>query len=318
MNEEERCLNAVRFQKIDEAFRRGDLQALRVAVEHPALIPNGRLQDGIGSCLVYAIYHSPLAFIRQLLELGADPNAPADDGFPPLIAALSCSRGGAGGQARTDVEGVLQLLLRFGADPNQRGINDYTPLHMAVAERHSIAAYRLLEAGADAGLRTRIDACETPEQMAAGAGLADLAELLARKGQPVQRRLRHGLTVLLDIPGSGEEVRRHRSYTIRLVTWLNIIGVTRLVNWTRPPDAVGVCRIDDEGSTLITQIRVNRGQLISGLFYGVEGMRVGGLRRLEIAPQMAYGQRGVPGTIPPGAAITAEITILNAHVPERE
>jgi hypothetical protein len=318
MNEEERCLDAARFQKIDEAFRRGDLQALRAAVERPALIPNDRLQDGIGSCLVYAIYHSPLAFIRQLLELGADPNAPADDGFPPLIAALSCSRAVAGGTARTDVEGVVQLLLRFGADPNQRGINDYTPLHMAVAERHSIAAYRLLEAGADPGLRTRIDACETPEQMAAGAGLADLSELLACKGQPVKRRLRHGLTVLLDIPGSGEEVRRHRSYTIRLVTWLNIIGATRLVNWTRPPDAVGACRVDDDGSTLITQIRVNRGQLISGLFYGVEGMRVGGLRRLEIAPQMAYGQRGVPGTIPPGAGITTEITILNAHVPERE
>ena len=46
------------------------------------------MPDTIGSCLVYAIYHSPLSFIRKLLELGADPNAPVDDGFPPLIAAL--------------------------------------------------------------------------------------------------------------------------------------------------------------------------------------------------------------------------------------
>ena len=38
--------------------------------------PNGHMPDTIGSCLVYAIYHSPLAFIRRLLEIGADPNAP--------------------------------------------------------------------------------------------------------------------------------------------------------------------------------------------------------------------------------------------------
>ena len=52
------------------------------AVDDPAVVPNGRMPDTVGSCLVYAIYHSPLAFIRKLLEIGADPNAPADDGFP--------------------------------------------------------------------------------------------------------------------------------------------------------------------------------------------------------------------------------------------
>ena len=41
-----------------------------------------------------------------------------------------------GATKRTDVGDVLRLLLSFGADPNQRGINDYTPLHMAVAERN--------------------------------------------------------------------------------------------------------------------------------------------------------------------------------------
>ena len=38
-------------------------------------------------------------------------------------------------------------------------------------------------------------------------------------------------------------------------------------------------------------------------------MRVGGTRRLEIAPHLAYGDRGVPGIIPAGAVLTAEITI---------
>src|SRR5690349_22412729 len=133
--EQERCDEAKRFQRIHDAFQRGDLDALRAAVDDPASVPNGLMPRTIGSCLVYAIYHSPLQFIRTLLEIGADPNAPADDGFPPLIAALSCSRDVPGAPRRTDVNEILQLLLSHRADPNQRGINDFTPLHMAVAER---------------------------------------------------------------------------------------------------------------------------------------------------------------------------------------
>src|SRR5215204_7167207 len=98
--EEERCAEARRSGLIDDAFRKGDLDALCTAVGDPALVPNGRMP--FGSCLVYAIYWSPLAFVRTLLELGADPNAPADDGFPPLIAALCCTRDEPGANRRTD------------------------------------------------------------------------------------------------------------------------------------------------------------------------------------------------------------------------
>ncbi len=119
--EEERCAKAKEFQRIDEAFRTGDLDALRAAVNDPTVIPNGRMPDTIGACLVYAIYHSPLSFIRTLLEMGADPNAPVDDGFPPLIAALSCARDVPGSKRRTDVDDILRLLLRFGADPETNG-----------------------------------------------------------------------------------------------------------------------------------------------------------------------------------------------------
>ena len=59
-NAEERCAEAKRFERIDDAFRKGDLDALRAAVGDPSLVPNGRMSDTIGPCLVYAIYHSPL------------------------------------------------------------------------------------------------------------------------------------------------------------------------------------------------------------------------------------------------------------------
>jgi hypothetical protein len=144
-SEEERRAAASRFQQIDEAFHTGNLEALRAAVEDPAAVPNGRLPDTIGSCLVYAIYHSPLAFIRTLLEVGADTNTPTDLGFPPLIAALSCARDVPGATKRADVVDIIRLLLSFGADPNQRGINDYTALHMAVSVASPLAVQRWMK-----------------------------------------------------------------------------------------------------------------------------------------------------------------------------
>jgi uncharacterized protein len=175
---DDRCAEAKKFQRIDDAFRKGDLEALRAAVDDPGVIPNGLMPDTIGPCLVYAIYHSPLAFIRTLLEIGADPNAPVDDGFPPLIAALCCTRQTPGANTRTDVAEIIKLLLAFGTDPNQRGINDYTPLHMAVAERNPAAVRLLLDGGADPQLRTRIDSYETPLEMADSLGMTDIAAML--------------------------------------------------------------------------------------------------------------------------------------------
>ena len=307
--DDERCAEARKLRRIEEAFRAGDLEALRAAVDDPAAVPNGPMHDVFGPCLVFAIYHSPLAFIRTLLELGADPNAPVDDGFPPLIAALSCARVAPGVSRRTDVDDVLRLLLSSGADPGQRGINDYTALHMAVGERQPLAVQILLDAGADPELRTRIDDYDTPLEMARTLGFHEIVTILERKGQPVRQRLRSGLTMLVDVPGSGEPVRRQQNYRIRLKMWLNRGDPVR---WEMAWGPVGAARLEDGGETLITELRIDRRSLVNGLFYGVEGMRVGGMRRVEIAPHLAYGDRGVPGIIPPGAMLTAEITILAA------
>jgi hypothetical protein len=307
LTEDERCAEAKKFERIDEAFKRGDLDALRASLDDPAVVPNGPMPHTIGSCLVYAIYWSPLAFIRTLLEMGADPNAPVDDGFPPLVAALSCTRDAPGSNRRTDVDDIIRLLLAHGANPDQRGINDWTALHMAVAERNALAVQRLLDGGADPELRTRIDDCDTPLEMARSAGLPGIAAILERKGEPLRERLRSGLTLLLDIPGEGEIVRRQHIYRIRLRMWLHRGEPLR---WQYPAGPIGAGALEDDGATLITEMRIDRHSLINGLFYGIDGMRVGGTRRLQIAPHLAYGEAGLPGMIPSGAVLTAEITIL--------
>lgn len=259
------------------------------------------------SDLVTAIYREPYEHIRALLEAGADPNEAAPDGFPPLIAAIGCVRAGPGMPSRTDVDDILRLLLKHGADPNQRGINDWTALHMAVAEHAISLVWILLSAGADPLLRTRIDDRETARETAVAANLTDIVSLFDQVSEKRRTRLRPGLMLLVDVPGAGEPVQRQRDYRIRLQVRLH---TGERIRWKTAWGSVDAARLEDGGDTLITKVRIDRRSLIPGLFYGIQGMRAGGTRVLEIAPHLAYGDKGVPGTIPPGAPLVAEISVL--------
>ncbi len=53
-----------------------------------------------------------------------------------------------------------------------------------------------------------------------------------------------------------------------------------------------------------------RRNVVAGLLYGVEGMRVGGRRRIRFGPHLGYGDRGVPGVIPPNAVLIYDVELL--------
>ena len=67
----------------------------------------------------------------------------------------------------------------------------------------------------------------------------------------------------------------------------------------------------DRGSPL--QFRLGVGQVISGWDTGVQGMKVGGRRRLVIPSHLGYGDRGAGGVIKGGETLIFVVDLLDVR-----
>jgi hypothetical protein len=122
--------------------------------------------------------------------------------------------------------------------------------------------------------------------------------------------IRKGVRLIVETTGSGDPVVLHQHYIVEIRMTLSrgevVRSPSRCLN-----HVVNEILQEKEDGFFRHQIRIDRENLVAGIFYAIQGMRVGGTRQVEIAPHLAYGKRGVPGVIPENAKLAVEIHVLS-------
>lgn len=143
---------------LEHALRAGDLAAARAALGSPPDWPDVKEPYTNTPVIALAIHWAPLEAVARLLGDGADPNVEVLDGFPSVLSAVMSER--------SDALELTILLLDYDADPNTRGINGWTPLHVAAGRDDVRLIQLLVDHGADPTIRTDVDDYETPRELA--------------------------------------------------------------------------------------------------------------------------------------------------------
>ncbi|MCA9775410.1 MAG: ankyrin repeat domain-containing protein [Candidatus Eremiobacteraeota bacterium] len=131
-----------------------------------------------GAFVQTPIHHLSAGLLDRLLRDGANPDTPGEAGITPLAHAVWSH----------NLE-QTEVLLRYGADPNQTNMNGNTPLHMladetgrfpnrreVTADRHVRLANLLIESGSDVTARNSQGL--TAEELARKNGHTEVAAYL--------------------------------------------------------------------------------------------------------------------------------------------
>jgi peptidylprolyl isomerase len=95
--------------------------------------------------------------------------------------------------------------------------------------------------------------------------------------------------------GDGDEAKAGQTVSVHYVGVAHSTGEEFDASWNR-------------GQAF--QFPLGGGRVIGGWDQGVQGMKVGGRRRLVIPPHLGYGDRGAGGAIKPGETLIFVVDLL--------
>ena len=106
-----------------------------------------------------------------------------------------------------------------------------------------------------------------------------------------------GLQYIDQVVGTGETAKAGQTVSVHYTGWLT--------NGKKFDSSV------DRGQPF--SFRLGVGQVVKGWDEGVQGMKIGGKRKLTIPSNLGYGARGAGGLIPPHATLVFDVELLGVQ-----
>lgn len=103
------------------------------------------------------------------------------------------------------------------------------------------------------------------------------------------------------VQGTGEGVTQGQTAVVHYTGWLYD---------PTAPEQKGTQFDSSRGRGQPFEFRLGNREVIRGWDEGVQGMQVGGQRRLVVPPALGYGENGAGGVIPPNATLLFDVELM--------
>jgi FK506-binding nuclear protein len=114
------------------------------------------------------------------------------------------------------------------------------------------------------------------------------------EGKKEKKVLPNGLEIIDDVVGKGAKAKNGKRVFMRYIG--------KLTNGKK---------FDENTSGKPFSFVLGKGEVIKGWDIGIQGMQVGGTRKLVIPAKLAYGSAGAPPDIPKNATLTFDVKLLD-------